>query len=155
MPYRKMYRLITIYVVCFCAALCSGCGPKQAKTYYVEGTITINGKPTEKVLVTFVPKTEGNGIQASGVTDAQGLYKLTSQRGQQDKGAEAGDYTVTLSKQESKPLAKPFTDPSGREFTEEFFETMPIDYRNPFRSPLNATVNAGENKGLDFDVELK
>ncbi|MCL2118129.1 MAG: carboxypeptidase-like regulatory domain-containing protein [Planctomycetaceae bacterium] len=151
-----MYRLIPVSVFCICLALCSGCGPKQTKTYYVEGTITIDGQPAEKVLVTFVPKTEGNGVQASGVTDAQGIYKLTSLRGKQDKGAAAGDYAVTVSKREWKPAAVPFVDPvTKQEFKEESFEIIPVQYRNPFRSPLNATVSAGENKGLDFDIVLK
>ena len=152
-----MSRLMIVCILCVCfAALCSGCA-KQIKTYSVEGTITINGKPAEKVLVTFVPKTDGKGLQASGITDAQGVYKLTSQGGgKQGGGAVAADYAVTISKREAKPLDKPFVEPiSGKEFTETFTELMPIQYRNAVHSPLSATVNVGDNKGLDFDIKLK
>ncbi|MCL2622109.1 MAG: hypothetical protein FWD31_00470 [Planctomycetaceae bacterium] len=152
-----MHRLIPVSVFCVCLfVLCSGCGPKQIKTYRVEGTIIIDGKPAENVLVTFVPKMDGKGLQASGVTDAQGVYKLTSVGGKQYGGAAVGDYVVTLSKREAKPLDKPFVEPiSGKEFTETFIELMPISYRNAARSPLSATVNAGENKGFDFDIKIK
>ncbi len=78
-------------------ALSVGCSPKELKTDYVEGVVTMNGSPVEGATVTFSPK--GGGPTALGKTDATGKYTLSSlQGGGVGKGALAGDYVVTIVK---------------------------------------------------------
>ncbi|EAQ82818.1 carboxypeptidase-like regulatory domain-containing protein [Blastopirellula marina] len=52
-----------------------GCGGDDIPLGYVEGTVTLDGKPVEGAIVTFVP-TENEGTTASGRTDADGHYLL-------------------------------------------------------------------------------
>lgn len=62
----------------------------------VEGTVTLDGKPLDNVRVEFMPDPEsGNsGPNSTGVTDAQGRFKLTCEN--QQSGAVIGKHRVTL-----------------------------------------------------------
>jgi hypothetical protein len=65
--------------------LTAGCGG-QREFAEVEGTVTFDGKPIPQVQVVFVPDaTKGNkGNNATGVTDAQGHYRLRAERDGKD-----------------------------------------------------------------------
>jgi hypothetical protein len=61
-------------------AVAVGCSGKPYKVAQVSGRVTLDGKPLDKALVTFVPMgTKENlapGPTAAGATDADGRYKL-------------------------------------------------------------------------------
>ena len=80
--------------------LVTGCGPSGPATYPVTGTITMDGKPIADATIAFVPMGgESDGRKtASGRTDAQGMYALTTFA--KDDGALAGEYGIKVEKYE-------------------------------------------------------
>jgi hypothetical protein len=72
----------------------SGCGGKY-KPVPVEGIVTLDGKPVEAATVLFF-REGGAGRPASGLTDAQGIFHMTTFR--EDDGALPGDYRVVVTK---------------------------------------------------------
>src|SRR5207244_2338143 len=74
---------------------CAGCGG-AAKPVNVEGIVTLDGKTLEGANVTFMPV--GEGRPASGSTNAEGRFRLTTFS--TNDGALRGEYrvVVTLSK---------------------------------------------------------
>lgn len=144
----------------------NGCSSEVGEpTYPVSGTITQKGKPIEGAIVAFTPKTAG--LAASGVTDAAGVYKLTSKTS--GDGAVPGKYGVSVTKYESqKGSAKPEQGvksqnsssgyPAG--YSENLSDMssappknlLPPKFANPATSNLEADVTKGPNK-FDFNVD--
>jgi hypothetical protein len=156
----------------FSAALlfCSfaGCfGNRGIPVQFVEGIVTLDGQPLEAANVMFVPKdaeasqddNEGKKLgtypePASGRTDAQGKYILTSMHGKGGKGVLVGEYVITVTKTENytPPGSPPKTPddpapPLSRIIT-------PKVYSNRLQTPLTAIVVKGNNK-FDFDLKSK
>src|SRR5262245_12374499 len=88
-----------------------GCG--QGKTVKVEGVVTLDGKPLPAATVTFVP--DGNGRAASGRTDQDGIFRLTTFR--TDDGAVPGEYKVTVVV--DKPTEERFVGRNPDTFTDQ------------------------------------
>ena len=81
------------------ALLAMGCGgpPPGPQKYPVVGVVTVNGKPAERVAVTFHHSNESlpsNLRYPTGVTDSSGRFTLSSQ-GEND-GAVEGEYRATF-----------------------------------------------------------
>ncbi|MDR1383076.1 MAG: Ig-like domain-containing protein [Planctomycetaceae bacterium] len=144
---KFIFMLLVISVV-----LLTGCGNKGPSVRFVEGTVTFEGKPVSKADVCFTPKSV-DGIPATGITDANGVYHLTSaQGGEFSKGAVAGEYDVRIMKYldldavapenpqigDIVPLAKPK-------------HHLPEKYADVKTSGLSATVKKGKNT-LNFDL---
>jgi hypothetical protein len=72
-----------------------GCGGSGLKPVKVEGVVTLDGKALPAATVTFVPT--GDGRAASGRTDQDGSFRLTTFR--TDDGAFPGEYKVTVTVQ--------------------------------------------------------
>lgn len=74
---------------------CAGCS-RRADVAEVEGTVCIDGRPLENILVVFLPDpSEGtDGPAARGVTDAAGHYRLHCD--DQRDGAVVGWHRVVL-----------------------------------------------------------
>ncbi len=123
------------------AVLATGCG--QAPTVKVTGTVTVKGQPAEGVQVTFLPT---SGRPASGVTDAQGKFELSTFK--QNDGAMPGEQTVTLG--EYYPPGKPPPMPRGNEPLPSRF---PPSYSDTVNSPLKANVERGGKNDFPFDVK--
>jgi len=116
-----------------------GCASSKPKGFPdlspVSGTVTMDGEPLQKVLVTFLSTTGGI---ASGATDAEGRYTLLY-RGIH-RGAGMGRNTVQVTTPPDDPdrgLAK---------------EPIPAVYN--IRSTLTADVVAGPNT-FNFTLESK
>ncbi len=77
-------------------ACCVGCGQTEMPTVPVEGTVQLDGRPLENVLVRFLPDTvDGETCPGSaGVTDAQGHFRLRCE--DQRDGAVVGRHRVVL-----------------------------------------------------------
>ncbi len=131
---------------------CEQKNPSGIETYYVEGRVTLDGAPLTDATVNFVPKTAGMGEDAAGRSNAQGIYKLSSLRGLPEKGAMAGDYVVTVKKNEMVKLAVPKKTLDGEPITEDLKNAAPEVYATPANSPLKVTVVTGKNT---IDLELK
>jgi hypothetical protein len=79
-----------------CAALsAAGCGAKPVPT---KGVVTVDGKPLAKATVMFTSQEPG-GKDATGFTDANGDFELTTAR--MKDGALPGLYKVTVHHSES------------------------------------------------------
>ncbi len=65
----------------------------------VSGSVSYQGKPVDGASITFLAG-DGGGRSASGTTDSQGAFQLTTFS--TSDGALPGDYTVTIAKMESK-----------------------------------------------------
>ena len=161
-----MYRSSICCAVAFALAVgFTGCSGDAGPTVqYVEGVVTLDGEAIEGVTVGFSPVDVQEGIAATGTTDSNGVYKLTSsQGGKPDQGAVAGEYTVTFRKVKGT-FAEALTpdDPgyeksmaSGKEESAPALEyVVPARYGNPADSEFKVTVKSGKNTGDDFKFAL-
>lgn len=119
----------------------------------VQGTVTLDDKPLESALVSFIPNGQTLGQGGIAHTDANGQFKLAT-HDMKRKGVPVGDYKVII----SKPL-----NPDGTPFsaTEEVGlmdsnarESLPAIYSDFERTTLSASVQA-EGAKLDFKLSSK
>ncbi|MDR1270886.1 MAG: carboxypeptidase-like regulatory domain-containing protein [Planctomycetaceae bacterium] len=124
-------------------------GCKQSiyvSTEMVEGTVTLDGVPVSDAEVTFYPVQLGIGISAMGRTDTNGVYRLSSMKGEPEKGTVLGDYNITVSKYVTKEIEKPYFDPKQDAVIKfESKEIIPLAYTDVETSPLMTTVTKGKN----------
>ena len=158
---RTSYYFIFVFLLFCCFA---GCGQSGIPVQFVEGTVTMDGLPLESANIMFVPKdagTESNSKAvgtypepASGHTDAQGRYVLTSMNGKGGKGALVGEYVVTVTKTEN--YEKPGTPPKAPDDPAPPLSRIitPKVYGNRLQTPFTATVVKGKNS-FDFDLQKK
>ncbi len=158
-------------VLCVLVVLSFGCASEVGiPTYPVTGTVTQKGKPVEGAIVAFTPREVGSS--ASGVTDASGVYTLTTRSS--GDGAAVGKYMITISKYDKKPPAKAppvsnkETDPSDitNEYPDGYNEMqaaeiaaavsknlLPAKYSQTATSNLEAEVKSTGNNKFDFTVD--
>jgi len=78
------------------ALAASGCGGKALTK--VHGIVTLDGKPVENAMVTFLPSHSGAGKTATGRTGPDGSFQLSTR--DHDDGALPGDYLVIVQYEE-------------------------------------------------------
>ena len=127
---------------------CSGRPANRPATYPVSGIVQFSGSPVAGATVGFQSK-QPQGRSASGITDAQGRYKLTTFS--QGDGAPPGDYgvivlkykeTASASGGEYRPVQGPETPPEHE---------LPPKYAAAATSGLEATVGT---TALEFNIDL-
>jgi hypothetical protein len=131
-----------------------GCSKTDGpKTEYVEGNVTFNEQPLLNALVVFHPIND-TGIAASGTTNEQGIFRLTSLRGgAKDAGAVAGEYRVSISRNKDEPSSfREEKNAGGIEKIPVFESLIPVKYNDPTQSGLTATVEKKKNK-FQFSLE--
>lgn len=129
------------------AAFLAGCGKGGADAHYkATGKLTNGGEPLKNVRVTFVP-TSNKGTASSGVTNDQGEFTLTSQKGQE--GVVAGSYKVVLAKEASPDAYGP--KPKRRKKVEKL--PFPKEYTDPSKSPKQIEVE--QKNGQRFEIDVK
>lgn len=141
MPRRSFLPFVVLLVLG-----CSGKPPLGR----VEGVVTLDTKPLAGVSVTFMP--EGGGRPATGVSDDQGQYRLTTTS--PDDGAMIGKHRVALSLMKiDGPL--PAAPPPGTEIEASGAsgfappptkQLLPERYVNPATSGFSFEVKAGSNR---------
>jgi len=117
-----------------------GCSGGRLKLHEVTGTVKFQDGTIpsgEMATITFVPADPMVGKAASSNIEPDGSFALWTLT-QDDGGALAGDYKVTLN------VIKGY--PRGRSMVAKKFTDL-ID------TPLKATVEAGEKNHFDFKVE--
>ncbi len=117
-----------------------GCGGGKADVAYVEGRVTMDGKPLEGATVLFVPST---GRPASGVTNSDGRYVLEYEPGK--KGGPVGQCTVRITTGRGESIG-----PQG-ELIPGVPEKVPMRYN--VQSELSVVVQAGKRNVFDFALE--
>src|SRR5436309_15200590 len=137
--------LILTALVCSLAVGCGG----SAKTAAVSGYVKYKGKPVAKASVSFTP-VEGAGRAASGLTDGNGYYSLSSY-GIND-GAEPGKYRVAIIAR--GPDRPPKAGETGSGMPGEMMPGEPVipqKYFAPDSSGLTFEVKRGSNRA-NFDL---
>lgn len=135
-----------------CCLVLAGCKPipeHQKGTVPVKGVVTLGGAPVAGATVTFLAAKEGRS--ASAITDAQGLYALTTFR--RGDGALPGDYKVIVMKFEVVTGGQTGKKYVPVEQTPEPKNQLPARYAQPGKSGLKATVTA-DAKANVFDFSL-
>lgn len=88
---KNMHRTALCLVVLYIAFIMPGCG--GPKTYPIEGTVTFDGKPVPKGMITFSPDAEkGNDGRPSVATIENGNYQIKPG----PYGLLGGAYVVTV-----------------------------------------------------------
>lgn len=142
-----------------CAVVLAGCSGGGIKTEYVEGVVTLDGKPVPEATVMFVPVTEGQGTSATGMTDTQGVFKLTAAnvggaKAKPEAGTAPGEYYVgviksvseqAMSEEESHEKGVPYVSPQPGQVP-KITHVVPEKYNDPQKSGLKATVKERDNK---------
>ena len=147
-------RLIQFCGLVWLVSVLAGC-EGATKLYPASGTVTYRGQAVDGATVTFRCE-EANAI-ATGTTDAQGRFELTTYKS--GKGAVAGKHKVTVTK-----MSAPSGAASGSLSMEEAMKQpgpqaqaepkhlLPQKYADPARPALEFTVSAeGPN---DFQIDL-
>lgn len=150
---------------CIAVLIFAGCGPGggSVPTYPVSGKVTFNGAPVAGATVTFSP--EGSGIPtAMGITDGQGLYKLTTYTS--GDGAAEGSFKVLVYKmsEDDAGSGAPTHDPTGKGRSaapthsgprgaggKKSSSLLPERYMKVSTTPLTKNVESGSNT---IDLEL-
>ncbi|MDA1017506.1 MAG: hypothetical protein O3A00_23995 [Planctomycetota bacterium] len=146
------------------ALLLMGCGETAERPALepVSGKVTVKGKAVEGALVSFWA--EGAARAASGTTDAEGKFQLTTF--DTGDGAVLGEHTVTISKQDASANMKTASadDPSAgygaamdaaaKGKTSALGKhALPAKYANQGTSGLKRTVAKGSPNTFDFDLK--
>jgi len=107
-----MARFTVLFSALFICCL-AGCGGAEGQkpVFPVSGKVTMAGAPIAKATVIFQPLGKDQAV-ATAITDAQGVYKLTTY--DSFDGAAAGQYEVMVTKNAAPPASNaPVHDPTG------------------------------------------
>jgi hypothetical protein len=116
--------------------LLSGCSG-GVKIVPVEGTVTLESKPLDKIMVEFWP--ESDGPRSFAETDAQGHFKLTTDDGKR-VGASVGKHRVIL--KDAAVLGDKFMGRAGEN----------VDMSQGRKSRINRSFGQTETTTLKVEV---
>lgn len=123
-------------IVATLSLLTVGCSSSDVpETAVVEGTVTMNGKPIPNIGVVFFPT--GSGPMASGNTDQEGRFELTTVKPKD--GAVVGKHRVAFGAAEE----------SESEYARK---TLPSRYESPETSQITTEVVAGQVNKVVFEL---
>ena len=138
------------FALLVCLVGCSGTDENRLTVYDAQGTVLIDGEPVAGAKVTFYGATDdlrGPGtIIPCGVTDASGVYRLSSY--ETEDGAPAGEFNVTVS--------WPAAIPAGVD--EEMYkpqDRLGNRYSNPAKSGITLTVPPGGGELPPLELSAK
>ena len=137
------------FAVWLCSCMLTGCGKAGPEIVEVEGTLTLDGKPLDKVIVEFWP--DSDGPKSSGMTDAQGKFVLKTADGTR-AGAVVSKHKVVL--YDESIVKHAFLGRAGEDVDmtdgqkPRFLEL----YTSPTQTPLNIDITA-EKKDVKLEVE--
>jgi hypothetical protein len=129
--------------------LSSGCGKAGPELVEISGTVSLGGKPLEKIHVEFYPETEGP--RSSGTTDAGGRFTLQTADGLR-KGAVIGKHRVVMNDVsiiKETGFGRDFED---KDITGGQKPRILETYGSPTTSQLSADV---QKAGQEFTFELE
>jgi len=131
------------------AAVGLGCSRPAAriKCYPVKGRVFYKGKPLADVMVLFYPQERSSSPSASGVTDEEGLFTLSTY--DTDDGAPAGRYDVGIGRESGA-----FRRQKGGLRKGKSADPDPLQgrFENPRKSKLSAQVEEKNNNELEFNL---
>ncbi len=137
-------------VLCIALASLVGCGGSGVEMAPVEGVVTLNGKPLEKLMVEFWPESEGPRSFAE--TDANGRFKLMTDDGKQE-GAAVGSHKVVLKDFSIFNDQARGRDAANVDLSEGRKPRISVKYSNVESTMLSQKVESGKNNDLTLEVE--
>lgn len=146
--------------MCIIAVVGLGCGGggetgPQLELGRASGVVTLDTQPLEGVVVTLYPN--AGGVPASGRTDAQGKFRLTTK--EPNDGAVVGHHTVAIT-----DPAEPTVESTGENTSAEAYDVpdpskmsgkVPAIYTQALNSGLSAEIKPGSNDQLKFELMTK
>jgi hypothetical protein len=120
---KKQLTLIILVMVFGLFSTIMGCGPSGPKLYSIKGTATRNGKPLEKLYISFVPDDQNTKASATGVTDANGKFELEIGS---TKGVYPGMHTVLVADPLAAVGGKSSDNPEYTAATKKFGMNSPL-----------------------------
>ena len=144
---QLLSRAVFLTIAASSIAGCGGAGDMPALGT-VEGSVTLDGQPVEKAVVSFLPE---EGRTSTGITDSDGHYELYYTK--DVKGAEVGTHTVWIVGQEQfrrfavEPPGRP-----GQEKKKDPNQPPPLPEKYNTKTALTRDVWPGSNT-LDFKLE--
>jgi hypothetical protein len=126
-----------------------GCGKAGPEFVEISGTVSLAGKPLEKIHVEFYPET--TGPRSSGISDANGRFTLQTADGLH-KGAVIGKHRVVMNDVsiiKETGFGRNFED---KDLTGGQKPRILETYGQPTASPLSADV---QKAGQEFTFELE
>jgi hypothetical protein len=159
---RRAKRWDVLRIAAIVMAIAQGCSSDSGrpKLAPVSGRVVYQGKPVEGAIVSF--SAEGSPRVASGKTDSDGRYKLTTF--DTNDGAPVGVHAVTIAKLKTTagPTQEINLDNPGEAYSKQMTtaaagETvgeheLPAKYANPKESGLQRSV--AEKGPNEFNFEL-
>lgn len=126
-----------------------GCGePLAYNLAPVRGVVTLDGKPVANAVVTFQPRSSGQGVAGPGSTarsDASGTFELRTIR--DESGAVVGLHNVTIYPNYAKSSSPGGADSGGRAV---IGPDIPRKYN--YESTLTFEVPAGGTDSANFQL---
>ena len=137
---KPFYLLALLPAVFVCLSVCTGCKPKGLVVHAVEGIVTLDGAPFDRVTITLFPMDQAANM-GFAVTDDQGHYRISALGGAIQQGTTVGTHKVTFSKMID----------DGRGGGKDI---VPRKYQMPDTSGFELTVEKGKNV-YNFDLFSK
>jgi len=124
---RSVVGTLIILLLCSCA----GCNGSPAS---VSGTVSLDGKPLDRGMVSFQPRSGGQ--LATGTIQSNGRYSLSTNR---EQGLQAGEYIATVILRERGEESEIGGPPMPGKYI------VPREYSSTETSGLNYQVTSGKN----------
>jgi hypothetical protein len=128
-------------------AFAAGCnsGPEFAE---VQGTVRVNGKPLDQLMIVFIPDTGTAGPDSFGYTDDKGHYTLTSHTN--IPGAVVGTHRVVV--RDMILLDEALANRREKAGQPPLQSRVSLKYDAASETPLRFDVKAGPRNTIDLDV---
>ena len=152
----KMMKILSVLAM---LVLVVGCGKSGVRTEYVEGKVTLDGEAVEGATVTFRSAGGKLDIVGAGQTNAEGIYKLSVDRGEAEAGVPAGEYQVGIRKQDVPVTSNVSADgeyiPTKSSVPGKapvYKDLVPAKYKFPEKSGLTANVTQEGDNVFNFEL---
>jgi len=119
----------------------------REKVHAVSGKVTFDGKPVEGAVVMFISVSKP--ISAQGLTDASGVYRLTTY--EQNDGAVSGEHKVTVRKTEYLEVRSANWTEEEPAMIKKAKELLPIEYATEKTTTLKKSVPEDGAKELNIE----
>lgn len=152
---------LAVLTLIVCAAM-SGCGGKLPGLVPAEGDLIYNGQPLAWATVTLIHCDDPAGRPASGLTDAEGHFRLLTLG---EKGAFPGAYSVRITKNilnEGPETVRDWLarhaagekEPPPEERVADVVSVIPPEYQNVNTSGVTVEIGEKGNKAIrvEFDA---
>lgn len=158
-PYPAVPAVAPLVFVLVCGLASAGCGsaeeppPFQEELVPTAGTVTLDGQPLAGATLTFIP--ESGGETASGFTDAEGRFELSTLAANlsadERKGLVPGQYRVIVSRitmPDGQPVPEGTTEADAMAVGAQ--ESLPPRYSSAQATTLRFDTTSGEPPTFDL-----